>query len=168
MPLLFLAFTVLPFLELFLLIRIGRVVGTGSTIAFVIAMGFVGAALARRQGRKVLLEWQEALAQGRVPEEGVLGGVLIFVGGLLLITPGVITDVAGLFCLLPPTRRAIARALSSHLERKVAVGQVQVVQMHDFGFPSARPARQSGRPSSLRGDVIDTEGEEISNKPSRD
>ena len=166
MPLLFLAFTLLPFIELFLLIRIGRVIGAGSTIAFVIAMGILGAALAKTQGRRVLQEWREALAAGRVPEEGVLGGVLVLAGGLLLITPGVVTDVAGFFCLLPPTRRAIARALSHYMARQVAGGRVQV---HQYGFqwPPAAPApgATSTRDPSLRGEVIDTEGEEVENRP---
>jgi UPF0716 protein FxsA len=170
-PLLFLAFTLLPFLELFLLIRIGRVVGAGSTIAFVVAMGILGAALAKTQGRKVLLEWQDALAAGRVPEEGVLGGVLVLFGGLLLIVPGIITDVLGFFCLLPPTRRAIAHALQSYLSQKLAAGQVQM-QMPGFSFqqPASRTRRDpfaERRPASgeMRGEIIDTEGEEISSKP---
>lgn len=169
MPLLFLAFTLLPFVELFLLIRIGRVIGAGSTIAFVIAMGILGAALAKTQGKRVLDEWRDALAAGRVPEEGVLGGVLVLVGGLLLITPGVLTDVMGLFCLLPPTRRAIARALSHYLARRASVGRVEV---HQYGFqwPPAAPAPHANGPrdSALRGEVIDTEGEEISNRPADD
>ncbi|MDB4987389.1 MAG: FxsA protein [Myxococcaceae bacterium] len=167
-PLLFLAFTLLPFLELFLLIRMGRVIGPGNTIAFVIAMGVLGAMLAKAQGRKVVLEWQEALAAGRVPAEGVLGGVLVLVGGLLLIVPGVISDVAGLFCLLPPTRRAIAQALHSHLARKVAAGQVVQVQVNDLRVQPTRRTVDPRRPSSLRSDIIDTEGEEISNKPAND
>jgi UPF0716 protein FxsA len=165
-PLLFLAFTVLPFVELFLLIRIGRVVGAGSTIAFVIAMGILGAVLAKTQGRKVLEEWRASLAAGRVPEEGVLGGVLVLVGGLLLITPGVLSDLAGFLCLLPPTRRVIARALSRYLARSVAQGTVRVQQ---YGFPWPPGAAQHGQASrpaegTLRGDVIDTEGEEISSE----
>jgi UPF0716 protein FxsA len=165
-PLLFLAFTLLPFVELFLLVRIGRVVGAGSTIAFVIAVGFLGAMLAKTQGRKVLREWQEALAAGRVPAEGVLGGVLVLAGGLLLILPGLISDVLGLLCLLPPTRHLIARSLQGYLARQVAVGQVHV-QSHDFGFQQPLRPREprAGRPGTLRGGVIDTEGEEISSKP---
>lgn len=168
MGLLFLAFTLLPLIELSLLIRIGRVVGAGPTLLFVIAMGVLGAVLAKRQGRKVLREWREAMAAGRVPEEGVLGGVLVLVGGLLLITPGVVTDVAGLFCLVPTTRRWIAHALQNYLARQVAQGQVQV---HSYGFewpprpprdPSEPATRSSARPSRpLREDVIDTDGEEI-------
>ena len=163
MALLLLAFTVVPFLELYLLIRIGRVVGSGPTLLLVIVTGLLGAALAKSQGRKVLREWRESLAAGRVPAEGVLGGILVLVGALLLITPGVLTDVFGLLCLFPPTRRVLGRALQHQLSRKVASGKVQV---HDYGFqwPPRPPAPRAGaarRPPSRMGDVIDTEGEEI-------
>lgn len=161
---LFLAFTVVPLIELFLLIRIGRVIGAGSTLALVILTGIVGAWLAKRQGRKVLDEWREALAQGRVPEEGVLGGVLVLVGGLLLVTPGVVTDVFGVACLIPASRKLLARALAEQLSRKVALGQAQV---HTYGFewppraPGAVPPTRPQSPRIHRDEVIDTEGEEI-------
>lgn len=169
MPALFLAFTLLPFVELYLLIRIGEVVGTLNTVLFVIAMGVLGAALAKSQGRKVLREWREALEQGRVPEEGVLGGVLVLIGGLLLITPGVVTDVMGVFCLLPFTRKRLAAVLARYMSQKVASGQAQVF---NYGFewpPRPSHPRASAGPTAPRtphrprvtGDVIDTEGEEI-------
>jgi len=165
---LFLAFTLLPFVELYLLIRIGSVAGTLNTVLFVVLMGIVGAALAKSQGRKVLQEWREALAAGRVPEEGVLGGILVLAGGLLLITPGVVTDVLGFFCLLPSTRRMLAGSLQRYLAGQVARGTAQV---HSYGFewpprpPQAAPgprhrASPFDRPR-VSGDVIDTEGEEI-------
>lgn len=162
MAALFFAFTLLPFIELYLLIRIGRVVGPANTLVFVVAMGIVGAALAKSQGRKVLREWREALAAGRVPEEGVLGGILVLAGGLLLITPGVLTDVAGLLCLFPPTRRAIVGVVGRYLARRIARGQAEV---HSYGFewpprpPGASPPSSPG--PRRREDVIDTEGEEV-------
>jgi UPF0716 protein FxsA len=176
---LLLAFVLLPFLELMLLIRIGRVVGVGSTLALLVLTGLLGAWLAKRQGRKVLEAWRTALAAGQVPEEGVLGGVLVLIGGLLLVTPGVLTDVLGLFCLLPPTRKLIARGLGRYLSRQVARG----AQVHSYGFEwpprpptsPAPPTRPTGPVRPTQGarkfdpsrapinskDVIDTEGEEV-------
>jgi len=147
---LFLLFTLLPFVELYLLIRIGQVVGAWDTLLFVVLMGVIGAWLAKSQGRKVLREWSEAASQGRVPEEGVLGGMLILVGGLLLITPGVVTDFVGLLLLIPFTRRIISRAVRGYFERKIAQGQISV-QQYGVPFPP--------RPGA--GNVIDTEGEEL-------
>ena len=173
---LLLAFTLLPILELFLLVRIGRMFGAGSTLLYIIAMGLAGVLLAKTQGRKVLRAWQTSLAEGRVPEEGVLGGVLVLAGSLLLITPGVVTDVLGLFLLLPIARRAIAARLQRYLGAKVAQGQVHV-QGFDFGFPprAAQPPRgrvampyeraphAHRRPPQRprRDEIIDTEGEEV-------
>ena len=150
--LLFLLFTLVPFVELYLLIRIGQVAGAWNTLLFVIAMGLIGAALAKSQGRRVLAEWSLATSQGHMPEEGVLGGMLVLVGGLLLITPGVVTDLVGLLLLLPWTRRPIARGLRNHFEGKIQRGQVRVEQ-YGFAWP---PGRNQPRP-----DVIDTEGEEL-------
>jgi UPF0716 protein FxsA len=166
---LFLAFTLLPLVELFLLIRIGRVIGAGSTLVLVIVTGIIGAWLAKAQGRKVLEEWRAALAAGRVPEEGVLGGVLVLVGGLLLITPGVLSDLAGVLCLIPATRRLIAGALKTHLAKQVALGRSQV---HSYGFewpprpaPGTPSASRSQPPRMRHDDVIDTEGEEVEGPP---
>lgn len=160
MPLLLLAFTLLPFAELYLLIRIGRVFGPLPTLVLVLLTGVAGAALAKRQGRKVLRAWREALAAGQVPEEGVIGGILVLVGGLLLITPGVLTDVVGLLCLLPATRRMIAASLTRYLGRQVAASQARVTV---GGFdPRAAASAQRPQPKPFRRDeVIDTEGEEV-------
>jgi UPF0716 protein FxsA len=174
MPLLFLAFVLIPFVELYVLIQIGHVIGAWPTLLMVLVVGFVGAALAKREGVRVLRAWQDAMRQGRVPEEGVLGGVLVFVGGLLLITPGVLTDVFGLFLLLPFTRRLASRALRSYFERKIREGSITVVGrglggfahggfpqggFPQGGFPQDRP--RSSRNPYGPGDVINTEGEEV-------
>ena len=165
MGVLFLTFVLVPFIELLLLLRIGRVVGAPSTIALLIVTGAIGAWLAKRQGRKVLEEWRSSLAAGRVPEEGVLGGVLVLVGGLLLITPGVLTDVAGLLCLLPSTRKLIGQRVGRYLARQVSLQQARV-QSYGFGFPPGPPTPPNVRSGvdqarSRREDVIDTEGEEL-------
>lgn len=177
--LLSLAFALLPLFELLLLVRIGRAFGLGNTLLLLTVSGLVGLLVAKTQGRKVLRAWQEALAAGRVPERGVLDGVLVLVGALLLMIPGVITDLLGLLCLVPFTRHAIANRFEGYLAARAAQGQVR---MNGFGFgfpPSPRPGNPSvshpgrtapGRsrfhghrpPPSPRGDdIIDTEGEEV-------
>ena len=183
MALLFLAFVLLPFAELYGLIQIGKVIGAWYTLLMVIAVGFVGAALAKHEGLRVIRAWQDSMREGRLPEEGVLGGVLVFVGGLLLITPGVLTDVFGLFLLFPVTRKLVSRALRRYLEQKLRQGAIQV---RTVGFPGAGGfpgadgfpgaggfggARGAGRPGPRPygpGDVINTEGEEVppESKPS--
>ena len=173
---LFLAFVLLPLADLWLLIRIGGVIGGMNALTYTLAMGLLGSVLVRSEGRKVLGEFRQAQAEGRVPEEGLVGGLLVFAGGLLLITPGPITDVLGFCCLFPPTRRAIARALAASFARKFAHGQMHVsVQDLGGGWPprpssppgygaggSSRVAQDARSPRMPRQeDVIDTEGEEL-------
>ena len=99
---LFLLFTLVPLAELYLLIAIGGQVGVAPTIGLVALTGILGAWLAKREGRKALASYQEALTQGRMPEDGIVSGLLILVGGVLLIAPGILTDVTGLALMIPP------------------------------------------------------------------
>ncbi len=157
--LLFLVFTIVPFIELYLLLVIGGEVGFWPTVAGVLTMGAIGAFLAKTQGAGVIKRWRESLAAGRVPEDGILDGILIVAGGALLVAPGVITDVVGLALLIPPTRRLIAKALRKWLEKKVEQGNVRVTT---FGFPFSGPfGGASPFESRGRSGVIDVEGEVV-------
>jgi UPF0716 protein FxsA len=156
---LFLAFIVLPFAELFILIRIGKVIGAWYTLLGVIVVGFIGAYLAKQQGLRVIRQWQESLAQGRLPEEGIVGGILVLVGCLLLITPGIISDFVGLALLLPFTRRLIVPALKRALERRIQNGTIRVQTM---GMPFGGTPRSPGGRSP--DGVIDTEGVDVTSK----
>jgi UPF0716 protein FxsA len=160
--LLVLLLIVLPFLDLLSLIPLGRAIGFVPLLGLVVAMGFLGAALAQSQGRRVLAEWQGALAQGRVPEEGIVGGVLTLAGALLLITPGLLTDLVGLVLLTPLLRRPLAGLVSRYLAHQVAAGRVQVVgsrSAHQRETPL--PETEVGRARFRPGEVIDTDGEEV-------
>jgi len=128
------AFTVVPFIELYLLLAIGRQVGLVPTLAMVLVTGLVGASLARREGARVMRSWRESMARGQVPEDGILSGALVLVGGALLVAPGVFTDVVGLLLLLPPTRRFVAARLRRSLERKVRDGSMRVTTVGFGGF----------------------------------
>lgn len=98
-------FLLLPVVELILLIEVGRRIGTPATIVLVLVTGALGAALARSQGMRVLRSIRHDVDQGRVPAEEVVEGVLILIGGLLLLTPGLLTDITGFLLVLPFTRR---------------------------------------------------------------
>ena len=149
---LFLLFTVVPLIELYLLVSIGRVLGTAPTILLVLFTGAVGAWFTRLEGARVIQRWQEAMARQQLPKDGLVDGHLIFVGGVLLITPGVLTDVAGLSMVMPLTRRPIAAMLRRWFERQVATGRVQV---YAPGYNAGGPARPPGP------GVIDIEGDVI-------
>lgn len=124
MPILLFLFVVVPIVELWLLIRIGGVIGAGWTIALVLATGVAGAALARREGLRTMQEMMRQSSQGLVPGQQLIDGVAIFLGGALLMTPGIVTDIVGFALLLPPSRAAGKRLLLRWLEKRVSVHQV--------------------------------------------
>jgi UPF0716 protein FxsA len=101
---LFLAFAVIPLVELYLLIKIGHHLGAFNTILIVILTGFVGATLARMQGMKTMLRIRDSLNRGEVPTEALVDAFLIFAAGVVLLTPGFVTDLAGVAMLIPATR----------------------------------------------------------------
>ena len=101
---LFLAFTLIPVIELYLLIQLGATIGPFYTLTLVILTAAAGAYLARLQGLAAMLRVRTRLQQGQPPAEEMLDALIIFVAGIVLLTPGLLTDVAGLLLLLPATR----------------------------------------------------------------
>ncbi|UCE84062.1 MAG: FxsA family protein [Deltaproteobacteria bacterium] len=101
---LFLAFTLIPFVEIYLLIKIGAQVGAFNTILIVIVTGLLGASLARLEGIKTMTKVRESLNRGELPAEEMLDAMLIFTAGVVLLTPGFLTDLAGLTLLVPKAR----------------------------------------------------------------
>jgi len=112
----FLVVLVVPFLEIYLLLQIGGLIGPVPTILLVVLTAVLGTALLRQQGLATWQRFQQSMAQGAIPAYEIVEGPIILVGGALLLTPGFITDLMGLACLLPPSRRRIARyILENHL-----------------------------------------------------
>lgn len=123
---LILAFTVVPALELFVLLSLGSWLGPLPTFVLVLLTGIVGASLAKREGLGVLRDLQGELAQGLPPASRFAEGALVFAGGLLLVTPGVFTDVAGLLFIIPWSRRWIAPRMVRALSERVDVRSVNI------------------------------------------
>lgn len=119
---LLLLFTFVPLIELLLLIEIGRHVGTLPTVLLVVSTGFLGAWLARQQGLQTLTRVQRDMAEGRLPTDALLDGVLILVAGAVLLTPGLLTDLCGFTLLTPFGRRAIRERLSVWFKRRIRRG----------------------------------------------
>jgi len=125
-------FIVVPFVEIFLIITLGKIIGFWGTVAMMIGTGVLGAWLVKREGLRMMRKYSEAIARGRMPDEGVMSGVLVLIGGALLIAPGVITDVVGLLLLFPLTRKLAARPLERWARRKLASATLHVhVDTHD-------------------------------------
>ncbi len=123
---LFLLFTIVPLAELYLLIKIGSYMGAFNTILLILITGILGALLARLEGLRTLRQITLSLNQGVIPAEELVDSVLIFVAGIVLVTPGVLTDVMGLLLLLPYTRTIFKRWLRKRFDRMVSSGNMQI------------------------------------------
>ena len=113
---LILAFTIIPIVEIYLLIEIGSIFGVLTAITLVILTGFLGAFMARMQGLQTLFRIQESLREGRMPSGELLDGLLIVIAGVVLLTPGFLTDSAGFLLLIPTTRNTIISWLQRQIE----------------------------------------------------
>jgi UPF0716 protein FxsA len=111
MPLLILLFIVVPIAELYVILKVGDLIGILPTVALLVADSLLGSWLLKSQGRTVWRRFQETMQAGRVPHREVFDGVLVIFGGAFLITPGFLTDIVGVFLLLPPTRAVFRRFL---------------------------------------------------------
>jgi len=118
---LFLLFTITPLVELWLLVQLSEVFGFWTTIFVVLSTGALGAGLARWQGWRALQRVQTEMRQGMLPTKALADGALILVAGVLLITPGVMTDVLGLSLLVPPLRAGIRKGIQLWLTKHMQV-----------------------------------------------
>lgn len=119
-------FLLIPIVELALLIQIGRWIGVVPTLVLVAVTAVLGAALARRHGLRAWIAIRDELRAGRVPASALADGLLILIGGIVLLTPGLLTDVLGFALLLPVTRNAFKRSLRRRFERAVQRGEAGV------------------------------------------
>ena len=114
-----LLFIVVPIAELAVIIQVGQAIGVWWTIAILVADSILGSVLMRAQGRSAWRRFNEAMRAGRVPAREVLDGGLVIFGGVLLLTPGFITDILGLLLLIPPSRAVVRAVLARRLERRM-------------------------------------------------
>jgi UPF0716 protein FxsA len=154
MPFLIILFIVVPILELYVIIQVGQLIGVGPTLILLLADALLGSMLLKHEGRGAWRRFNEALAERRFPGKEVADGVLIVIGGTLLLTPGFLTDVLGLFLLLPPTR-AVARRLL----KRLTIGRFAVVGVGS-GPGTFRPPTGAG-PRPNRDYDFDATAEEV-------
>lgn len=119
-------FVLVPVAELFLLIELGRHLGIVSTLALIAFTGLLGAWLARRQGLGILERVRQELAAGRMPTSTAADGILVLLAGAVLMTPGVLTDAFGFFCLVPAGRRIVKRLVIRWFHRALDRGTVRM------------------------------------------
>ena len=163
MPLLLIVlFIVVPIAELYVIIKVGELIGVWPTLVLLLADALLGSWLLKHQGRGAWRRFNEALAARRFPGREVADGALIIVGGTLLLTPGFLPDIVGAFLLIPPTRAIVRRLL-----KRFTVGRFMVVGMSggargSFGSPTG-----GGRPRSRDYD-FDATAEEVPSDGSGD
>ena len=121
MALLVVLFIVVPIVELYVIIKIGSLIGVWPTIALLLADALLGSLLLRQQGRGAWRRFNAALAERRFPGREVADGLLIAIGGTLLLTPGFVTDIAGLILLIPPSRAMVRRMVRGFVGRRFLI-----------------------------------------------
>ncbi len=127
---LFLFFTLIPVIELYILIHLGGIIGGLNTIILVILTGFIGAWLTRMEGVNTMMKVRENLHQGVMPTEDLLDAFIILIAGVVLITPGLLTDTAGLLLLWPPTRNNFKRFLRKKFDDMSSNGRINITRFH--------------------------------------
>ncbi|KAA3658939.1 MAG: membrane protein FxsA [Calditrichaeota bacterium] len=120
---LMLLFVAMPLIEISILIKLGEAFGFWPTLWLIICTGVLGAALARRQGLDTYNKIQLDLTEGRIPASHMLDGLLILIGGIVLLTPGLITDLIGFALLLPFVRNRLKEFLRTHMHRMTGAGE---------------------------------------------
>lgn len=141
--LLFAVFIVVPLLEIFAFIEVGSAIGALPTLALIVLTAVVGALLVRWQGLKVAMDARQSMARNEVPVAAVVHGVLLLLAGLLLLTPGFVTDTAGFLLLVPGLRSLLVKRIWGWLEVRTQ--------------GRTRPAR--GRPAVIEGEAIEIDSD---------
>jgi UPF0716 protein FxsA len=162
LALLFIVFIIVPFIELWLILQVGDIIGAGPTIALLIADSMLGAWLMRNQGRAVWKQFQDALNAGKLPAREVINGGFVILGGVFLLLPGFISDFVGLLMLLPPTRKVFGNLVFRFVSRRVrlATGAADT-GLQDFPRSSQprrpKPGPTGGAEQGQSGDPTDSD-----------
>jgi UPF0716 protein FxsA len=156
------AFIVVPLAELWAILYVGDAIGVLPTVLILLADSIIGGLLLRAQGRGAWRRFVEALRTGRLPSRELADGLLIVVGGALLLTPGFLTDAAGLILLIPPTRALVRRGLERTIASRLSVGLA--------GEGDPRPGGRAWRTSGtydVEGTVSERDTEPVHDGPAR-
>jgi UPF0716 protein FxsA len=150
---LFLAFLLLPVLEIYVIIQVGELIGGWQTAALLLAESLLGAWIMRREGKRAWRALRETFGRGTVPDRELAEAALVLVGGALLLTPGFVTDVFGFMFVLPFTRPVVRRSLTAYIARRVRLAEQRMSAMFPPGMSGpAAPEPQEGQ--VIQGKII--------------
>ncbi len=160
-----LLFTVVTVVELTILIPIGQALGTLPTVALVLGTAVVGGTLAKQQGLAIWRRIQQQLANGQLPSDSLLDGLAVIVAGAFLMTPGVLTDVAGISLLIPVLRSPLKAWLKTHVQDMLDGSSVTFIESRSFSSTNFENPYDSERShqNSRKDDVIDVPSSEARN-----
>lgn len=113
---LFFLFTAVSLLEIFVLVKVGSFLGAWPTVALVVVTALIGSALVRSQGLQLVQQLQQRMAKGEMPGQQLVEGIMLIITGVLLVTPGFVTDLSGLLLLQPSIRGAIAKTILANVK----------------------------------------------------
>jgi UPF0716 protein FxsA len=151
-----------PVLELFVLVKVGMSIGFLATFLLVVVGSMLGVFVVRVAGLATAMSARESLARGELPAQQMMDGLMMTVGGGLLVLPGFISDVLGLICLMPFTRRLLVNKVRQRAQDQAARQRAFADDMHSAGPAASRPgARQ---PEVIEGEVIEGEFEPLDKK----
>lgn len=153
MRFLLLLFIVIPVIEITVLINVGQAIGTWYTVGLVLLSAFVGVNMLRYQGLSTLARAQERMNIGQIPGDEMVEGIVLAVGGALLLTPGFVTDVIGFVCLIPLSRRWLARLVMSRFTVVAMSHRTEQSELDDSLYHRPYPPRDGE--SRKSGDIID-------------
>ena len=160
MRVLFILFALLPILEIALLINVGSVIGGWNTVGLVLLSAFIGAYFVKREGVSTLQTAQEKMQRNEVPGKELVEGLMLVVAGVLLVTPGFITDIFGFLLSMPGSRHFFAAQVSKHMKMGV-VAQGMGPGTAGFGQGQSpfgqSPFDQRPRSHNSDGDVFEGE-----------
>jgi UPF0716 protein FxsA len=154
-------FTIVPLIELALLIPLGMRIGLWPTIGLVVGTALLGAFLGKSEGTKALDNIKRDLNEGELPADSLLDGLAVLVAGIFLVTPGVLTDVVALILLIPPARKPLRAIARKRFEKMLSQGSMTYISAQTSRFDSVSQGGASpfgspfGGPPPGQGDIID-------------
>ncbi|WP_372761599.1 FxsA family protein [Pseudoalteromonas sp.] len=149
---LFLLFIIIPIIEIALLIQVSEVIGGFATIALVVITAILGAKMVRQQGMSALQNVQIQMAQGQMPAKELFTGLCVIIAGVLLLTPGIMTDVFGLLLLTPAIRNKLAAGLASQASVRMSAGMQNGPASFNQSSHSEPESRKTNEPTIIDGE----------------
>jgi len=153
----FLAFLVVPVIEIYVIVQVGQEIGAGPTVALLLFESALGAWIVKREGGRAWRALQGAVTVGQLPSRELADAALVLIGGTLLLTPGFVTDIVGFFFILPFTRPIARRLLTGFLARRATIAVAR------FGPAGPPGGGQRFRPPTGTGPVV--QGQVVRDEP---